>query len=124
MQDVNYQLFTESVEMEMAIVSDDKSLIEKSLLALNLADKKDCHPQRLSGGEKQRLALGLAMASPKEIVILDEPTSGLCYENMQRLIEIIKQMKHAGKTIIIISHDYEFIKNTDENIVEFVNERY
>ena len=64
------------------------------------------------------------MASPKEIVILDEPTSGLCYENMQRLIDIIKQMKNAGKTIIIISHDYEFIKNTDENIVEFVNERY
>lgn len=124
MQDVNYQLFTESVEMEMAIVSDDKNLIEKSLLALNLADKKDRHPQRLSGGEKQRLALGLAMASPKEIVILDEPTSGLCYENMQRLIEIIKQMKNAGKTIIIISHDYEFIKNTDENIVEFINERY
>ena len=124
MQDVNYQLFTESVEMEMAIVSDDKSLIEKSLLALNLADKKDRHPQRLSGGEKQRLALGLAMTSPKEIAILDEPTSGLCYENMQRLIDIIKQMKIAGKTIIIISHDYEFIKNTDENIVEFVNERY
>lgn len=124
MQDVNYQLFTESVEMEMAIVSDDKNLIEKSLLALNLADKKDRHPQRLSGGEKQRLALGLAMASPKEIVILDEPTSGLCYENMQRLIEIIKQMKITGKTIIIISHDYEFIKNTNENIVEFVNERY
>lgn len=124
MQDVNYQLFTESVEMEMAIVSDDKNLIEKILLALNLADKKDRHPQRLSGGEKQRLALGLAMASPKEIVILDEPTSGLCYENMQRLIDIIKQMKNAGKTIIIISHDYEFIKNTNENIVEFVNERY
>ena len=53
-------------------------------------------------------------------MVLDEPTSGLCFENMKRLIGILKEMKEAGKTIIVISHDYEFIKNSKENIVEFV----
>lgn len=39
---------------------------------------------------------------------------------MKRLIGILKGMKDEGKTIIVISHDYEFIKNSKENIVEFV----
>lgn len=120
MQDVNYQLFTESVLTEMKIVADDEKKIEEILKKLELWNRKESHPQKLSGGEKQRLALGLAMASPKEIVVLDEPTSGLCFENMKRLIDILKEMKDEGKTIIVISHDYEFIKNSKENIVEFV----
>lgn len=124
MQDVNYQLFTDSVYSEMSIVSDDDFLKEKILRDLGLWDKKGSHPQALSGGEKQRLALGLALASKKEIVLLDEPTSGLCLKNMTKLISFLKEMKKQNKTIIIITHDYEFIKSADENILEFVNEKY
>lgn len=123
MQDVNYQLFTDSVYSEISIVSDDDLLKEKILRDLGLWDKKDRHPQALSGGEKQRLALGLALASEKEIVLLDEPTSGLCLKNMKKLISFLKEMKKQNKTIIIITHDYEFIKSADENILEFVNEK-
>ena len=123
MQDVNYQLFTDSVYSEISIVSDDDLLKEKILRDLGLWDKKDRHPQALSGGEKQRLALGLALASEKEIVLLDEPTSGLCLKNMKKLISLLKEMKKQSKTIIIITHDYEFIKSADENILEFVNEK-
>lgn len=123
MQDVNYQLFTDSVYSEISIVSDDDLLKEKILRDLGLWDKKDRHPQVLSGGEKQRLALGLALASEKKIVLLDEPTSGLCLKNMKKLIGFLKEMKKQNKIIIIITHDYEFIKSTDENILEFVNEK-
>ncbi|MCI6609736.1 MAG: ABC transporter ATP-binding protein [Ezakiella sp.] len=120
MQDVNYQLFTESVYSEISIVSNDEKLKEETLREFGLWDKKDFHPQSLSGGEKQRLALALAKASPKGIVILDEPTSGLCFKNMRNLIKVIKEMKEDGKIIIIITHDYEFIKMTQENVVKFV----
>lgn len=123
MQDVNYQLFTDSVYSEISIVSDNDLLKEKILRDLGLWDKKGRHPQALSGGEKQRLALGLALASKKEIVLLDEPTSGLCLKNMTKLISFLKEMKKQNKTIIIITHDYEFIKSADENILEFVNEK-
>ena len=51
---------------------------ERVLKELMLYDKKDSHPQSLSGGEKQRLMIALAIVSLKPIVILDEPTSGLC----------------------------------------------
>ena len=123
MQDVNYQLFTDSVYSEISIVSEDKALKEKILHELGLWDKRESHPQSLSGGEKQRLALGLALASQKKIILLDEPTSGLCLKNMKKLIGFLKEMKKQNKTIIIITHDYEFIKSADENILEFVNEK-
>ena len=85
MQDVNYQLFTESVWDEISIVCDDDSIKESVLRRLGLFEKKDFHPQSLSGGEKQRLLIGLCKASPKPIVVLDEPTSGLCKKNMSHL---------------------------------------
>ena len=123
MQDVNYQLFTDSVYSEISIVSQDKALKEKILRELGLWDKRESHPQALSGGEKQRLALGLALASQNKIILLDEPTSGLCLKNMEKLIGFLKEMKKQNKTIIIITHDYEFIKSADENVLEFVNEK-
>ncbi|MDY3006717.1 ABC transporter ATP-binding protein [Anaerococcus sp. AGMB00486] len=122
MQDVNYQLFTESVLSEMQIVEVDERKIDRILKMVELFDKKNSHPQSLSGGEKQRLALGLAFVSSKKIVIMDEPTSGLCYPSMEKLVKIIKKMKKDGKTVIIVSHDYEFISMANENILEFVND--
>lgn len=123
MQDVNYQIFTESLLSEISIVTDDNSLKKETLKKFGLWEKKDFHPQSLSGGEKQRLMLALAYASPKEIVILDEPTSGLCHKNMINLIKILKKMKEQNKIIIIITHDYEFIKMAGGNVVEFVDEK-
>lgn len=120
MQDVNYQIFTESVWSEISIVSDDKDKKEKILKELDLYDKKDFHPQILSGGEKQRLMIALAKASKKPIVILDEPTSGLCKKQLLSMVNYLKEMQEEGKTVIVITHDYEFISLCGGNIYEFV----
>ena len=69
MQDVNYQIFTDSVWSEISIVSQDDAKKERVLKELMLYDKKDSHPQSLSGGEKQRLMIALAIVSLKPIVI-------------------------------------------------------
>lgn len=119
MQDVNYQLFTESVWQELSIVNSDPCLKEKTLQELDLLDKKDFHPQILSGGEKQRLLIGMAKLSDKPVVILDEPTSGLCKGKMLKIIEYLHEMKENGKTVIVVTHDYEFIKKCKGNIYEF-----
>ena len=42
--------------------------------------------------------------------------------NMKKTIEIIKEMKERGKVVIIVTHDYEFIKIANENVVEFIDE--
>ncbi len=121
MQDVNYQIFTESVYSEISIVSDDEKLKEDTLRKMGLWKYKDDHPQSLSGGEKQRLLFGLCICSDKPIVILDEPTSGLCKHNMDIMIENIHQMEKAGKTVIIVTHDYEFITNCGGIIHEAIS---
>ncbi len=121
MQDVNYQLFTESVWQEISIVSNDTKLKEEVLAELGLLEHKDAHPQSLSGGQKQRLLFAMCIVSPKPLVVLDEPTSGLCKKNMDIMIKNIKSMKDRGKTILIVTHDYEFINNCDGNIIEFTN---
>lgn len=120
MQDVNYQLFTESVWQELSIVSSDDVAKEEALQELNLYDKKDLHPQILSGGEKQRLVIGLAKLSDKPIIVLDEPTSGLCKGKMLQLIDYLYEMKAQKKVIIVITHDYELIHQCGGNIYEFV----
>ena len=120
MQDVNYQIYTESCFEELAVISKDEDAILVALNEMGLLAKKDVHPQTLSGGEKQRLLLAKTKVSAKEIIILDEPTSGLDKLQMQRMIGILDEMKKANKVVLVITHDYELIKNYEANIFEFV----
>lgn len=122
MQDVNYQIFTESVWQEISIVSDDDIKKKKVLEELDLYDKRDMHPQVLSGGEKQRLMIALAKVCNKPIVIFDEPTSGLCKKQMLQMVCYLRQMKEDGKVIIVITHDYELINECSGRIYEFVKQ--
>jgi energy-coupling factor transport system ATP-binding protein len=109
MQYPEYQLCGESVWKEMG--GDEKNNIEidRILSLFALGGLKDRHPFTLSGGEKQRLSIAVAMAQKAEIIILDEPTSGLDYANMQRIKEAVSILKEHGKTVLVITHDYEFL---------------
>ncbi len=70
----------------------------------------------LSGGEAQRIKLAteLARASTgKTLYILDEPTTGLHFEDIKRLLLVLKQLVEKGNTILIIEHNLDVIKNSD-----------
>jgi len=86
----------------------EASAIEKakSLLAqFSLSEKEASYPLKLSGGEKQRLALLTILAMELEYYILDEPSKGLDEGNREILIEILAGLKRAGKGLCIITHD-------------------
>ncbi len=119
MQDVNHQLFTESVYEEIKMACDDDAKIDRILEALDLTAKREAHPMSLSGGQKQRVAIGNAWASDKEIIVFDEPTSGLCFSSMMSIKSILEKLKDSAKKVIVITHDYEFINCFEnEEIVE------
>jgi D-xylose transport system ATP-binding protein len=59
----------------------------------------------LSGGQRQAVAIGRTLAQNSRIVILDEPTAALGVEQQQFVLDLVKQLKSHGKTIIIISHN-------------------
>lgn len=115
MQDVNHQLFTEDVldEILLSMEGDDEKenmkQANKILSSLDLTDKTKLHPMSLSGGEKQRVAIGSAIASSKEILVFDEPTSGLDYFHMVEVSDNLKHLKDMGKSLFLITHDPELI---------------
>ncbi|MBC7370636.1 MAG: excinuclease ABC subunit UvrA [Bdellovibrionaceae bacterium] len=73
----------------------------------------------LSGGEYQRLILAnqLGMGLSQTLYVLDEPTVGLHPRDNDRLIEILKDLKDLGNTLVIVEHDHDVIKNS-QNIIE------
>ena len=114
MQESGYQLFTDSVENELKLSKSKKlrpsaKKINAILDSLNLTALRDRHPMSLSGGEKQRAAIGTAMAHDAQIIIFDEPTSGLDFANMRRVVDILKQLAADGKIIFVITHDFELL---------------
>lgn len=79
----------------------------------------DRETRTLSGGEYQRLVLAnqLGMGLSQALYVLDEPTVGLHPRDNERLISILKDLKDLGNTLVIVEHDHDVIKSS-ENIIE------
>lgn len=111
MQDVNYQLFSDSCLGECMLgnpnVTEEQAL--SFLDDMMLRQYAERHPQSLSGGQKQRLAIAVGVASGKKITLLDEPTSGLDYASMQAVGKALNLISEKGYTVVVVSHDTEFI---------------
>ncbi|MDU2599615.1 ABC transporter ATP-binding protein [Anaerococcus sp.] len=121
MQEVNYQLFTDTVFDEILLTSKirDKNIINTYLKDMELENIIDRNPHTLSGGQKQRVIILSALLSGKKILFFDEPTSGLDYRNMKIVAKNIKKVKKKDRLILIISHDIEFLESVCDSIVEF-----
>lgn len=119
MQDVNHQLFTESVldEILLGMNSQDEKAAQEILERLNLKEYASCHPMALSGGQKQRVAIGSGVSSGREIVVFDEPTSGLDYRQMLAVSATLRELAASGKTLLVITHDPEFILNCCQSVI-------
>jgi energy-coupling factor transport system ATP-binding protein len=82
---------------------------EKSLSQVGMEDLKDRHPQQLSGGQSQRLALASILAVQPEVFILDEPTSQLDPLGVEEVFDVITDMHHGGNTLIVVSQDLDHL---------------
>jgi len=74
--------------------------------SLGLESQKHKKPAQLSGGEKQRVAIGRALVKNPTFLFADEPTSALDWDNGQRVIELLRQAARTqGSSLFIVSHD-------------------
>lgn len=71
----------------------------------------------LSGGQKQRVAIASAIASKRSILFFDEPTSGLDYRHMKEVANVLRQVRDAGITVYVITHDLELILDCCTDII-------
>ena len=121
MQDVNYELFADSVEAECSfgIRNPDQTLINATLEELGLAPYRERHPNTLSGGQKQRVAVAVSMICGKDLLVFDEPTSGLDFDSMTQVAGLIRRLSNMGKVIFIVTHDFEFVCRTCSRVLHF-----
>ena len=75
------------------------------------------NPYELSGGEKQRVAVATAIASERSVLLFDEPTSGLDYRHMLQVARLFEKLRNHGKTILVVTHDLEFIEALHANTI-------
>lgn len=76
---------------------------------LQISDIADKHPYDLSGGQAQRLALAMVLEQNADIILLDEPTKGFDSDLKIKLAKLLKDLCKNGKTILLVSHDIEFV---------------
>lgn len=88
---------------------------------IGLKNKKDSYPNELSGGQMQRVAIVRSLMMNLEILLLDEPTSALDPEMINGVLELIKKIGDEGMTMIIVSHEMNFVKNFADKVI-FLNE--
>lgn len=84
---------------------------------VGLLNKAESYPNKLSGGQKQRVAIARALCMNPEIMLFDEPTSALDPEMIKEVLEVIKELKNQGMTMIIVTHEMNFAKNISNRII-------
>ena len=121
MQDVNLQLFGDSVLAEARL--GNTATEQEALAALERMDLSlyaQVHPLALSGGQKQRLAIVDGCLSEKELLIFDEPTSGLDYAHMLEVSRLLRELAERGLCVLVITHDGEFLRESGARIVSWL----
>ncbi|WP_127479426.1 ABC transporter ATP-binding protein [Nocardioides pantholopis] len=78
--------------------------VADGLAMLDLADRADTRVGALSGGEQRRLDLSCTLLGDPELVLLDEPTTGLDPESRQRLWDLVRGLRDAGRTVVLCTH--------------------
>ncbi|RLG01891.1 MAG: ABC transporter ATP-binding protein [Thaumarchaeota archaeon] len=94
-----------------------KRRVENAVNFMDLVNYINKSPFTLSGGEKKRLALAIVLAWSPDIIALDEPTIGQDLLQKEKLLQVIKLLNSQGKTIIVSSHDVEFIADLKPRII-------
>ncbi len=116
-QNPDHQLFCESVEEEISFALRNfgfkgdviRNRVTWALNLLGLTEYRKTSPFMLSGGERKRVALASVLAWDPKILIMDEPTIGQDYQQKEKLRQFILQMKTQEETIIMVTHDVEFV---------------
>ena len=84
---------------------------------VDLSDKMWNFPGELSGGEKQRVAIGRAIVNQPDIIIADEPTGNLDPINTYEIVQILKKINELGTTIILTTHNKGVVDTVGKRVI-------
>lgn len=97
----------------------DEALKEakKFLRRVKLEDKANIRLDKLSGGQQQKIQLGITVMNDPELLILDEPTKGFDPVNRRLLMDIIEEYQQKGATVVMITHQMEEVERLCDRII-------
>ena len=96
---------------------DAREIAVESLRRVGMADRLDSYPVQLSGGQQQRVAIARALMLSPDILCFDEPTSALDPELTGEVLNVIKGLKSADSTMIIVTHEIGFAHDVADKII-------
>ena len=121
-----YNLFPHMSVLENVTLGPRKALgasrreadaVATELLArFGLADKRDEYPDRLSGGQQQRVAIVRALAMQPSLLLLDEITSALDPELVGEVLEVVRDLKAGGTTMLLATHEMGFARDVADEV--------
>ncbi|MCI8291945.1 MAG: ABC transporter ATP-binding protein [Hespellia sp.] len=93
-----------------------RRIAESALAKVGLKTRMLHKPAELSGGQQQRVAVARAIAARPPIILADEPTGNLDSRSTREIMDILKELHHSGRTVIIITHDDDIAKEANRVI--------
>lgn len=118
---LNHKTVYENIAYVMAVKGEKDEKIKKEVNQIleitGLSTKANNFPNELSGGEKQRLAVGRAIVNQPDVLVADEPTGNLDPYNTYEVISLLNKFHETGKTVILASHNKETINKLGRRVI-------
>ncbi|MFN3258349.1 MAG: amino acid ABC transporter ATP-binding protein [Ilumatobacter sp.] len=96
--------------------SEARSQARELLVRLGLADRIDAYPDQLSGGQQQRVAIARSLAMQPEVMLLDEITSALDPELVGEVLDVVRDLKAGGMTMLFATHEMAFAREISDRV--------
>ncbi|MDL2324688.1 ABC transporter ATP-binding protein [Ruminococcaceae bacterium OttesenSCG-928-A16] len=113
---VGFRLF-KSYKSYAEVNARSDELLEQVLLH----DKAPLRASELTHGEQRKLELAMVLALEPEVLLLDEPTAGMSVEEVPVMIDLLRQIKEKGTTIVLIEHKMNMVKALSDKLIIMVN---
>jgi polar amino acid transport system ATP-binding protein len=84
---------------------------------VGLSGKSRAYPGELSGGQQQRVAIARALALEPKIMLFDEPTSALDPELVGSVLNVMRELKRGGMTMLVVSHEMRFARDAADRVI-------
>jgi len=122
----SYDLFPHMTVMENLLLAPvkvqkrNKEEVKKEALALlervGLADRTGAYPHELSGGQKQRIAIVRALCMKPRLMLFDEVTASIDPEMVYEVLQVMRELKEMGMTMIVVTHEMGFARNAADTV--------
>ncbi len=94
-----------------------RALALAALDRVGLTAKAGAYPAELSGGQQQRVAIARALALEPKVMLFDEPTSALDPELVGSVLNVMRELKRGGMTMLVVSHEMRFARDAADRVI-------